>query len=421
MAWLELVHHEFYEYSFDDNKELVITPSSRPSIENLPQIFWEDGAPWDEVNAWSLDRAVSGHVLIETVQRLMRHLCRYANYLEKQSLDWRYFPVAKDKRVLVTFRGYLVEQRDADIIEGSTASSCMNATIMFYRFGDLHNLVGAVGPMWEERNVFIAINDRSGFKRTLARVSTDLKIKNNKRVPIARLEEGLLPIRSSDMSTLNAHTATKCTIEFHLMLSIGFFTGARIGTIVTLTVSSLNTAREASDWPGVFYLPVGPGTTIATKHSVKGNILVPFKLFKDLKTFATSTERLKREALALPEHQDILFLTRSGKPFTVDTVGALVRGFRASCLKEGMQFMSRFKFHDSRATFGTNLLSILLVHLPPSEALGVLRDAMLHKDEETTFDYIKFNERTEAKEKVASEYSALFTGRRHVNWDQLDA
>ncbi|SDC49730.1 hypothetical protein SAMN05421548_107112 [Paraburkholderia lycopersici] len=205
------------------------------------------------------------------------------------------------------------------------------------------------------------------------------------------------------------------------MLSTGFFTSARLGTVVTLTVSSLYTAHEIPDWPGVFNLPVGPGTAVATKFSVGGSLLVPRELLDDLKTYATSTARLKREVKAPPGDKNVLFLTRSGRPFSVNTVGALVRALREKTLGQGMQFMQTFKFHDSRATFGTNLLNILLEHLSPSEALGILKDAMLHKDEKATLSYIKFRQSSEAKQKANLAFYEAFTGRRHVSWGGQDA
>ncbi|PRX33322.1 phage integrase family protein [Paraburkholderia sp. BL18I3N2] len=421
MAWLEYISYQFTEHSLDVNNDLMEASTQRAPIEDLPQIFWEDGTPWDEANVWGLERATSSGLDIETVHRTMKHLCSYANYLEGANLDWRHFPVRKDERVLTKFKGYLIKERDDGIIADSTASACMSAAIMFYRFADLHDMVGAVGPMWVEKSVNIAINDRLGFKRALVRITTDLKIKNTKRVEGVRLEEGLLPLLAADMMQLLAYCADKCTLELHMMLSVGFFTGARVGTVVTLTVTSLYTARESPEWPGVFLLPVGPGTGVSTKLSVKGNILVPRALLNDLKIYATSPTRLKREVKADSTSKDVLFLTRSGRPYSVADVGALVRALRTEATAEGMHFMERFKFHDSRATFGTSLTSILLAHLNPAEALGIVRDALLHKDERTTFDYIRFRERSDAKEQVATDYHEAFTGFRHRDWNKLDA
>jgi HJR/Mrr/RecB family endonuclease len=78
MAWLESILYEFFEHAIDQHNELVAVHSARSPIEDLPQIYWEDGRPWDEANAWSLHRAAPRDIDIQTVKRTMKHLCRYA-------------------------------------------------------------------------------------------------------------------------------------------------------------------------------------------------------------------------------------------------------------------------------------------------------------------------------------------------------
>jgi integrase len=224
------------------------------------------------------------------------------------------------------------------------------------------------------------------------------------------------------MNQLVAYTAKHATEELHLMLCTGFFTGARVGTVTTLTVTSLQTAREDPHTPGVYLLPVGPGTGISTKGSVKGDLVVPKAVLDDLKTYSLSTKRLLREAKARPEHKDLLFLTRTGRPYTVSTVDSLVRDLRQRAVKDGMRFMLNFKFHQSRATFGTWLLDVLLASgASVTEALGIVRDAMLHKHEATTLLYVKFRANTRAKQKAAIAFNEAFTGFRSRDWDSEDA
>jgi len=45
-------------------------------------------------------------------------------------------------------------------------------------------------------------------------------------------------------------------------------------------------------------------------------------------------------------------------------------------------------------------------------AIAFVRDAMLHKDEATTFRYINFLKRTKAKAETANAFSEAFTGVR---------
>lgn len=420
MARLEFILYEFFGASLQTQEELVWAKQAKLPIEGLPQIFWENGRGWDEANLWSLERAASSGVDAETIKRTMKHLCRYANFLETEGIDWQHFPVRKDEQVLRMFRKHLIDRVKDGYLASSTATNGMNTVIQFYRFANLHNLVRASGPMWDDRLTVIRFHDSVGFKRAVVRLSTDLKIPNRKQVGI-RLEDGLLPLRSDHMSTLLAYTAANEINELHLMLSTGFFTGARIGTITTLTVSCLQTAREDPLTPGIYLLPVGPGTGVATKNSVSGELMVPQAILADLKKYASSTVRLLRETKALPSDKNVLFLARSGCPYTVHTVNRLVQEMRERAVLSGLQFMQRFRFHQSRATFGTWLMQLLLDNgVPPSVAIGIVKDAMLHKDEKTTLGYIRFLENIRGKEQAAAAFNKAFTGLYNRDWNYAE-
>lgn len=420
MARLEYIHYEFFGASLDAKEELVWEKQKKKPIDDLPQIFWEDGRGWHEANLWALDRAASNSVDSETTKRTMKHLSQYANFLEAQSTDWRHFPVRKEEQVLRKFRKHLIDEVDNGALMGSTATNCMSTVIQFYRFADAHELVGAGAPMWTDRLAVIPFYDAAGFKRTMVRLSSDLKIPNRKRIGTT-LEEGLLPLRKEHMSELLAYTAKHETEEVHLMLSTGFFTGARVGTVTTLTVTSLQTAREDPNTPGVYLLPVGPGTSVATKFSVAGELMVPRTVLHELKAYASSTTRLLREAKAQPCDKDVLFLTRTGQRYAVETVNRLVYEMRKRAVAAELRFMQRFKFHQSRATFGTWLTELLLECGAKTDAIRVVRDAMLHKDEKTTFGYIKFLENTRAKKQAAVAFNEAFTGLLNRNWNTADA
>ncbi|MEI7296245.1 site-specific integrase [Paraburkholderia tropica] len=419
MARLEHIHYEFFCATLGDRADIVWLPESKKPIEGLPQIFWEDSRGWDEANQWALERAASGTVKIETVRRTMKHLNVYATFLEACNTDWRHFPVSKKDQVLRKFRKHLIDERDAGRLASSTASGCMSTIIQFYRFASSNHLVEPLVPMWIERLAYISSYDAAGFKRALVRLSTDLAIPNRRSLG-KRLEDGLTPLRSEHMGELLSYTAKQETTELHLMLSTGFFTGARVGTIVTLTVSSLQTARQDPLTPRIYLLPVGPGTAIATKFSVSGDIRVPEAILNDLKAYAFSTRRLLREAKAGREDKNVLFLSRFGRPYTVRSVGRLVGQMRLRAVAKGMQFMRHFKFHQSRATFGTWLMELMLNCASTTDAVREVRDAMLHKDEKTTLGYIHFLEATRAKSEAAEAFNEAFTGFRHRDWDQAN-
>lgn len=416
MAKLDFIRYEFFGAALrGDSLSWAKTP--RSSIEHLPQIFWADGHGWFEANVWALERSASNAIDAETVKRQMKHLSRYAEFLETQGLDWRHFPVRREDQALRQFRKTLVEQINSGTLAATTAASCINAIIQFYRFADLNGLVGNREPMWDERLAVIRFHDAAGFRRAMVRISTDLKIPNRSRIG-SRLEDGLLPLRSDHMMNLLNFTSQRGDKVLHLMLSTGFFTGARVGTVTTLTVGSLATAHEDPHTSGTYLLPVGPGTGVATKFSVKGKIMVPAQVLSDLRSYASSTQRLLREAKAKGADKQRLFLTRSGRAYAVESVNRLVFEMRKNAVAAGLSFMRDFKFHQSRATFGTWLMQLLLdAGIKASSAIGVVKDAMLHKHERTTWGYIKFLENTRSKEQAASAFNAAFTGISDRDWN----
>jgi hypothetical protein len=273
-------------------------------IKNLPQLFWGTGTPWLEANMWALERANKGKTDIKTVQSNLRHLHKYAEWLEAEKADWRHFPINERDRVLIRWRKHLIDLRDKyGLLAPSTATHRMNATINFYRFARVNDLIGANSPMWQERQVLRRFHDAHGFERTMLLSSTDLAIPNRARHGL-RLEDGLTPLSKDQMHELLAFAGqeSKVSRELYLILQLGFFSGARIETITDLKKGSLNNAVADTVTPGLIYVAVGPGHKphVATKFDVRGRIMLPAWLFQALDEYVTSTARLKREAIVKP-------------------------------------------------------------------------------------------------------------------------
>lgn len=392
-------------------------------VSNLPQLFWRDGAPWSEANLWAHQRATTGKTDIKTVQSNLGHLHKFAEWLELEEVDWRHFPMLERDRVLIRWRKHLMELRDTfGLLAPSTATHRMNATILFYRYARAHGLIGRESPMWQDRQVLHRFHDAHGFERTMLLSSTDLAIPNRVR-PGFRLEDGLLPLTREQMHELLGFTEQDCNAsrELHLMLLLGFYSGARIETITNLKRGTLDKAVADPEAPGLVYLVVGPGHTphVATKFDVQGRIMVPDWLFDKLLAYSADVTRLKREALAAPENKDLIFLTRFGGRYadresrSGTAIGRAMVDLRRKATAAGMKFAKHFHFHMTRATFGTWLTSMLLERGYNAKAvLTFVSAAMLHKDVETTLKYIKFLEQTPIKIEVANEFTQAFLGLR---------
>lgn len=113
MVSLELIDYVPHQYSLSDDGNVAWERDiACRRIKNLPQLFWTDGTPWVEANLWAHERATSGKTDLETILSNMRHLCRYAQWLEAEGLDWRHFPVLERDRALIRWRKKLMETRD---------------------------------------------------------------------------------------------------------------------------------------------------------------------------------------------------------------------------------------------------------------------------------------------------------------------
>lgn len=385
------------------------------TIERFPQIYWRSGEGWFEVNHWALVRVLEDGVKLDTVTSLMKHLYSFANYVEDCGVDWLYFPVRKDERVLYKFRGHLMAQIEAGQIKSSTAKARINAVVRFYRHAHHFGFISPKRPLWDEKQVVHTFVDTVGFKRSMLATVTDLSIKNNRRHGLV-LEDGLLPLSEDHMAELLRFSNEYGVEEIHRMLEIGFFTGARIGTITTLKTENIDSARPDPHMPGFYLIRVGPGTGVATKFDVEGDLLVPGFLLDRMREYEKSVSRFKREIRAAESSKSSLFLTRRGNPFSVETVDRLINKLRKVGFDRGLKFLERFKFHQTRATYGTWLLEISLELTDVGSAVGFLMEAMLHKDEATSLGYVKFRERSKAKRAVSAAFYEAFTGLNSRQW-----
>lgn len=421
MANFETINFMAMREVVEDNSIRWVPDRLGRCIDKLPQIFWSDGEPWHEANHWALARATSGkggH--IKTVTSLMTHLVAYASWLESVDLDWRHFPLRKGERAVVRYRGELIAQRDRYSLAPSTARARMAAVIQFYRHCHAYGFVQRKSPMWTDRQVLIRYFDTVGFERSIVRTSSELAIPNRTR-PGLHLEDGLTPLKIDDAVKLLDYTKEQGLYELSLILSLGVLSGARIETIATLGVEDIERAYPDVQTPDSYKLRVGPGTSVKTKGDVSGNLLVPRFLIEELKDYAYSIQRLRRQDLASKANRRRLFLTIRGNPYESSSFNRLMTDLRRRAVGAGLRFMGGFKFHQTRATFGTWLMGVALQNTDTKTAVAFVRDAMLHKDEKTTFLYVRFNEEMPIKVALANEFSAAFSGVVNRDWSQYRA
>lgn len=422
MAHLELIKYTPWREEVDgSNLRFVPDKLGRP-IAELPAIFWNSGEPWSEANDFSIEKVMSKQGRpTKTALTLMKHLVAYASWLESKELDWCHFPVRRDERAIVRFRGYLIDQRDrTGTLSAGTVTARMAAVIQFYRHVQAYGLIQKISPLWKDQMAVIRYHDSVGFERTMLRVSSELAIPNRKRRGLL-LEDGLTPLRTEDAASLLDFAKEQCTHELHLMLSLGILTGARIGTVVSLGVKDIERAYPDAQAPDTYRIRVGPRTSVRTKFDVQGELMVPRFLIEDLKAYAYSMQRLRRQDLASEANRGLLFLTSKGNFYESSTFNRLMTGLRRDAVAAGQRFMINFKFHQTRATFGTWLMGVALTTAGTKAAVAFVKEAMLHKDEKTTFLYVRFVEEAPVKAQISAEFSKVFSGLAKRDWSQYHA
>jgi integrase len=417
VATLEHIRFVPYRCEIVDGKvEYVPQPYGR-EIQGLPQIFWADHTPWREANLWAVERVSRKAVAIETIVSNLRSLADYAVFLEALDLKWYAFPMRQEERCLVRYRGALVKARDDGLISPSTATMRMRQVIHFYRWVQARALFSSASPLWRDRIVYIKYFDSVGFERTIARLTTDLAIPNRTR-PGVRLEDGLLPVSAADRDSILDFAREHATPELFRILSLGFFTGMRLGTICDLNVETLEHAVPDPYAPGLWRLAVGPGASppIHTKFGVTGQVLIPQPLLDDLREYAGSVRRLGREAKASCKDRHLLFLTRFGNGYgrrgsdRSAAVNVEMSSLRRAGVVAGLGVLRQFHMHQTRCTFATELARLAIASGGAVNAIAIVKDALLHQDEATAFRYIKFLQKASAKEAAASAFMVAFTG-----------
>lgn len=420
MATLEHVHFVPH-YLVCRESAVAYSPSrSRSPIEGLPQIFWTDYTPWREANLWAVERATTGDASMKTVASNMNGLLNYAKFLESRDLKWFEFPARKADRCLVLYRGTLIKMRDAGQISPSTASEYMRNCIMFYRWVKHRELLAPHVQLWREKPYVLKYFDRVGFVRTISGTTTDLSIPNRKR-PGQTLEDGLLPVSETDRDSILDFAGENATTELYLMLALGFFTGMRLGSICDLKIQSLEHAVPDPSADGLLLFAVGPGATppVHTKFGVTGQVWIPEALRDKLLEYAKGWRRMEREAKASPENRDLLFLTRFGNAYgrrgtdQSSAVNVEMSEFRKRGVKAGLQALRKFRFHQSRCTFGTELARLALSACADvSIVIATVSDALLHgpNSEATTFKYIRFVQALPIKQAHSNSFMVAFSG-----------
>ncbi len=389
----------------------------------LPMIFWEEGKPWREANLWFKEQVTDESCDLKTVNCKAYALLTYATWLETNNVSWLHFPESKDERCLNRYRGALIKYRSTNKLAPSTTTNKMRVVIQFYRWLLEKGIIPNENSLWVDRSITIHFNTARGISLSKNVRSSSLAIPC-RRINKANPEDGLWPLTPEDRELVLDCAEANCPIEIYLMLLLGFHTGLRIESITDLRVETLQRAIPHPMSTGYSILHLGPGASppVRTKFDVTGQVDIPTRLLDMLKDYLNSIERKRRGEKAHITIKNVVFLTTHGNEYArrdlnkSPAINVAIHKLRKIGIEKGLEALNRFKFHQTRATFATELILHAIEH-DPENCLRIVRDKFLQKDEKSALAYIKFvkREHSEISAKAADKFTKAFLGRFYEN------
>ncbi len=388
--------------------------ASNGVIVGFPQLYWSNGKPWDSANFWLATfclQVMRGSLTLEALVSRAYLLRSYMEFLESEGMTWFHFPlVNQDTRCLFHYCNDLQGRYKRGEISFRVAKARLKCVTNFYNAVLEYRLFLMDGEIFDELSLAEKVSNLAGLERTVAVSKEQLKIRGARDI-IPRVEDGLIPLGYEAQDLILKIAYDNCSPEVYLMLILGFYTGMRLGTICDLKLLTLKYARPAGD--GSYYnLSVGPSVgyaPVATKFSVNGEIPIPAHVYDLVCSYARSSRRLKRASQASNGEEQLVFLNKNGRSYCrkgrgrSSTVNSEIMKIRNVARRLGIPL--RFKFHQTRATFGTNFVmeNIDRPGVSLKAVIGMLKDILLHKNERATMTYIKYVQDQDVKEKWAGE------------------
>jgi integrase len=206
------------------------------------------------------------------------------------------------------------------------------------------------------------------------------------------------------------------------MLLLGFHTGLRIESIADLRTQTLQRAIPHPLSENFHIVHVGPGASppVKTKYDITGQIEIPTRLLRLLTDYVSSSEHTRRREKATPADKNIVFLTIRGNQYarrdlnSSPAINVAMYQLRQIGLDRKIEALGRFKFHQTRATFATELI-LHAVTYDPENCLNIVSNSLLQRDEQSALAYIKFvkREHKRVSANAANKFTQAFLGRFH--------
>ncbi|MHA2940219.1 tyrosine-type recombinase/integrase [Vibrio sp. RC27] len=391
----------------------------KENIGSLPTLFNQDGSFNHEANSYLfyLKAIKAAKDLSPCAQALQA----YYQFLEDKEIAWDKFSPIKRLKPTYLFRSHLLKQIKKGELAHSTASVRMNQIVNYYKWlmhdGYLKIKNEKEAPFKME---FVSVQSTGMLAHvspTFTVETSDLRIKVPKDASSNNIRP-LSPLSQESLSILTQHLP-RASEELRLQVLISIDTGMRIQEVATLSLDALDTATPLAESEHRFEMVVSPQSTgVQTKYLKQRRIEISSTLLTTLNEYRTSERRIKRanklnaqleslpedgsslkqetiERLELCERHEPLFVSERGNPVTAKSIEARWTEFRAYIKKTYPSFTHRF--HDLRSTYGTYRLNDLLgAGLTSMECMALLMGWMGHRNESTTWKYLRYLQRKEA-------------------------
>lgn len=404
--------HTKAELKTNTQGELSCDPISG-NIGSLPTLFNQGGAFNHEANSYLFYQKAIKRA--KDLSPCAKSLHAYYQYLEENSLAWDHFPPVQRLKPTYLFRSHLLRQIQRGELAQSTASVRINHVVNYYKWlmrdGYLRIKNEKEAPFKIEFVSVQSMGMLAHISPTFTVQTSDLRIKVA-RDATSKNVRPLSPLSRESLATLTQqmpHAAEELSLQ--MLLSID--SGLRINEIATLTLDALISATPLAESQHRYELLLSPQVTgVQTKYGKPRQVEISAQLLRALNEYRTSERRLKRinklneqiesleapitsfkqetvEALQWCERHEPLFVSKQGNPITAKSIEARWTEFRTQ-LKQHHPFFTH-RFHDLRSTYGTYRLNDLLeANLPVVECMELLMGWMGHKDESTTWKYLRF-------------------------------
>ncbi len=380
--------------SSNDFEIPLIHPHSNNSkpihLKGFPTFYSQSGQYLTPVNLWL--NYLSNIKKDIDISSCVRAIKRYWNFLEKNHYEWNSFPTQNYLKPTYRFRNddLLKSARNGEIAF-STASLYILHVIKFYEWAANEHFINFTedNKPFNYQVVQIANTGMMNHNNPQFSVrSTDLRI----RKPAKNEQQKLNPLSEYELSCF-ANCLMMVNEEFRIHQLLQIQSGLRIEEACTFPLSVI----QRPDRLTLRYeVEIGPFNGVHTKYGKCRKIEVPNALMRRMYEYSISERRFLRIKKNL-HPKDYLLINRFGLPFKSNNVQQHFRRLRMM-LKQEHKINFIHKTHDLRATYGTYRLDSLLEYLPEGDALALVMSWMGHKDDKTTWKYLRYLRKEEANQ-----------------------